>query len=197
MGRMTTRTLSTALVLSLALNLLLAVQLWARPAMPNNGADAAPTASTTADRTRDVTYESGKQYPFMRVVDGDTIVVGFNNTTEYVRLIGIDTPEMNDPGGPQCYAEEATAHLRDLLTTGTVVLQFDPSQGMRDMYGRLLAYVELPDGTDANRQMLEDGYALEYTYAKPYARVAGYKAAQEDAMTAERGLWDKNACATK
>jgi micrococcal nuclease len=196
MDPMTTRLLATALVLSLTLNVVLVVQHWPS----DDGAPQGTTTSTSAEGPaatdgRTAAYESGKQYPFMRVVDGDTIVVGVDGSTEYVRLIGIDTAEMNDPGGPQCYAEQATAHLRDLLSTGTVVLTFDATQGMRDKYGRLLAYVELPNGTDLNETMLRDGYAQEYTYNAPYVRQAAYKAAEADAMDHERGLWAPSACA--
>lgn len=59
------------------------------------------TAATLEPKTTPETlYKSGQTYPLMRVVDGDTVVVGFENKTEYVRLIGINAPEPNDPGGP-------------------------------------------------------------------------------------------------
>lgn len=139
-------------------------------------------------------YESGMTYPLMRIVDGDTIVVGFNGQTQYVRLIGIDSPEPNDPGGPQCYAQESTVHLQEIARTGLVTLFFDESQGMRDSYGRLLAYAELPDGTDIGKKMVEDGYAHEFTYHGPYERQADYMGAEKLAMEEEKGLWSKDAC---
>jgi len=111
-----------------------------------------------------------------------------------VRLIGIDSPEPNDPGGPECYAKEATVHMRELTETGTVVLHFDESQGYRDTYGRLLAYAELPDGTDLGERMLHDGFAREFTYDKPYSRLNAYKAAEHDALTNEHGLWGTDVC---
>jgi len=138
--------------------------------------------------------ESGNTYPLIRIIDGDTIVVGFDKQTQYVRLIGIDSPEPNDPGGPECYADEATKHLQALAQTGLVVLHFDESQGTRDTYGRLLAYIELPDGTDLGKKMIEDGYAREYTYNTAYTRQADYQAAENDAMENERGLWAPGAC---
>jgi micrococcal nuclease len=148
----------------------------------------------TTSTTSAVAYESGASYPLIRVVDGDTITVGSNARTEYVRLIGINAPEPNDPGGPECYAAQATAHLRELLTSGTVVLDFDPTQDQRDMYGRLLAYVTLPDGTDVGEEMLRDGFAHEYTYDKPYTRLETYKASEADAVAHERGLWSAGVC---
>ena len=138
--------------------------------------------------------ESGKSYPLMRVVDGDTIVVGFEKQTQYVRLIGINSPEPNDPGGPECYANEATKHLQEIAQTGLVVLHFDESQGPRDSYGRLLAYVELLDGTDIGEKMVADGYAREYTYNATYERQERYLTAENDAIENELGLWASDTC---
>lgn len=152
-------------------------------------------ARETASRmTVPSTLTDGASYTLLRIVDGDTITVGWNDTVEYVRLIGINAPETNDPGGPECFGREATGHLRDLLTSGVVVLRFDPSQGARDVYNRVLAYVELPDGRDAGMAMLEDGYAREYTYAQPYARRDVYLAKERDAAYARRGLWGEGVC---
>jgi endonuclease YncB( thermonuclease family) len=139
-------------------------------------------------------FESGQSYPLMRIVDGDTVIVGYNGTTEYVRLIGIDSPEQHDPGGAECYATEATSHLQELAQTGLVILNFDASQGNRDSYGRLLAYVELPDGTDLGESMLRDGYAREFTYAAGYERQAAYKSAEATAMQEQNGLWADDVC---
>jgi len=157
--------------------------------------DTDTSSDTTISTNLPEVYESGKSYPLMRIVDGDTMVVGFDNKTQYVRLIGINSPEPNDPGGPQCYAEESTKHLQEIAKTGVVVLQFDESQGMHDSYGRLLAYVELPDGTDLAKKMIEDGYAHEYTYKAKYARQEDYNLAQDEAMKEERGLWSPDTCA--
>jgi micrococcal nuclease len=146
------------------------------------------------DSPEEEVYESGQTYPLMRIVDGDTLIIGFENTTEYVRLIGIDAPELNDPAGTQCYAQESTAHLQDIARTGLVVLHFDESQGMRDSYGRLLAYVELPDGVDLGEKMIADGFAREFTYHSNYARQSAYIIAEETATTEGRGLWAEDAC---
>ena len=140
-------------------------------------------------------FPSGVTCPFIRVVDGDTLTVGVGGDIEYVRLIGIDAPEPNDPGGPECYATESTAHLTKLLQTGTVRLFFDESQGLRDKYSRLLAYVELPDGTDVGYAMLRNGYAREYLYATPYARRDAYLEAESQAVAQQAGLWDVTRCA--
>jgi len=161
--------------------------------------DATATTATTSIPSTDERYKDGMSYPLLRVVDGDTVIIGVASDAEYVRLIGIDTPESNiSASGPECYASEATKKLKELVqTTGTVVLRFDTSQGLRDKYGRLLAYVELPDGTDLGERMVSEGYARQYTYDLPYGRTDQYKQAENDAIQNTRGLWSDKVCATK
>ncbi|MBP9760260.1 MAG: thermonuclease family protein [Candidatus Pacebacteria bacterium] len=188
----TKRYLTGALVASLVLNIVLIYKttyIKEVAVVPSSPSTETP-ASTTSE------HVSGTTYPFIRVVDGDTVVVGVEGKSEYVRLIGIDSPEPNDPDGPECYATEATEHIKDLARTGTVVLHFDPTQGYRDTYGRLLAYIGLPDGTDLGLAMVRDGYAREYTYNQPYERQTTYKEAEEQATTNKSGLWAEGACAT-
>jgi micrococcal nuclease len=86
------------------------------------------------------------------VVDGDTISVEMpDGSDEYVRYIGIDTPETVKPGTPvQCGGPRAHAVNERLVGGKTVTLRFDAEQ--RDVYGRLLAYVYLP-GRDNGRPL--------------------------------------------
>jgi micrococcal nuclease len=107
----------------------------------------------------------------VRVVDGDTVDVQVaEGQIERIRLIGIDTPEVVDPRKPvQCFGQEASAHAQQLLDGQSVTVELDPSQGERDRYGRLLAYLWLPDGRNFGEVMIADGYAHEYTYDQPNA----------------------------
>ena len=127
----------------------------------------------------------------MRVVDGDTVdVLLGDGTTERLRLIGIDTPEVVDPRKPvQCFGREASQHAHELLDGQTVSVELDASQGERDIYGRLLAYVWLPDGRNFGEVMIGEGFAHEYTYNLPYAYVDSFKLAQDSAFTTQAGLW--------
>ena len=138
-------------------------------------------------------------YPLERVVDGDTILILDSGKKEYVRMVGINSPESVDPRKPvECFGKEASAHLKDLLAGQTGVnLEVDPSQGTRDKYGRLLAYVFRADGLDLGKQMIVDGYAYEYTYNLPYKYQAEYKTAQSLARATGRGLWKNGGCASK
>jgi len=81
-----------------------------------------------------------------RVVDGDTIAVRLGGREEYVRLIGVDTPETVKPDTPvQCFGERASHFTKRRLTGRRVRLVFGAEP--RDVYGRLLAYVYLAQRT--------------------------------------------------
>lgn len=108
-----------------------------------------------------------------RVVDGDTIVVQATSdlqptndagTQHTVRLLGIDTPEMNygKSAPPECGAQAATDHLTKLLPKGTMVtITYDQTPGVdrTDRYGRSLAYVSTSAITDVNLAQMKSGYA--------------------------------------
>ena len=132
----------------------------------------------------------------VKVVDGDTVDILMNGNTERLRLIGINTPETVDPRKPvQCFGREASDKAKSMLSGSTISIEQDPSQGERDTYGRLLAYIFLEDGTNFNKYMIAEGYAHEYTYRIPYKYQVEFKAAQADARSGERGLWAATACA--
>ncbi len=129
------------------------------------------------------------------VVDGDTIKVSIDGTTQTLRLIGMDTPEVVDPRKPvQCFGKEASDKAKAILTGQMVRLESDPTQGELDKYQRLLRYVFLADGTSYNKMMIAQGYAHEYTYDLPYKYQAEYKAAQAAAQKAQLGLWNPATC---
>lgn len=124
------------------------------------------------------------------VVDGDTLDVEIGGRRERVRLIGIDTPEMNvEEGAPECFAPEATAFLTDLLPAGSDVRLVRDVVG-RDDYGRLLAYVyRRSDELFVNEAILANGYARPLTIAPNDAFTAEFVAATRAAKQAETGLW--------
>jgi micrococcal nuclease len=111
-----------------------------------------------------------------------------------VRLLGIDTPETHRPGTPiECGGPEATANMEKLLPPGTRVgLEADPTQDRIDRYGRLLAYVRLPDGRLAEEAQLAAGWATVYVFAgHPVTRDPSFRRAQAGARAAGRGVWGR------
>jgi micrococcal nuclease len=124
-----------------------------------------------------------------RVVDGDTIEIAptVDGLTE-VRLIGVDTPETKDPRtGVQPYGEAAYRFTASALEGEEVSLEFDVER--TDRYGRLLAYVWLPDGRMFNEVLLEEGYAQVATFPPNVKYVEPFEEAQREAREAGRGLW--------
>lgn len=135
-------------------------------------------------------------YPVVRVVDGDTLIVRVADKTERVRLIGVDTPETVDPRKPvQCFGPEAARKTKELLEGRKVRLVFDPTQGERDKYRRVLAYVYRDDGLFVNLQLLREGFAHEDTYRVPYKFRDDFKKAEREASKDGKGLWAPYACA--
>ena len=134
-------------------------------------------------------------YSVTEVVDGDTIKISMEGKVETLRLIGMDTPETVDPRKPvQCFGKEASSKAKELLSGRKVRIETDPTQGERDKYDRLLAYIYRDDGLLYNKYMIEQGYAHEYTYNIPYKYQVEFKAAQKSAQTAQLGLWSPSTC---
>lgn len=134
-------------------------------------------------------------YQVAKVVDGDTFAVVVTGEEQSVRLIGVDTPEVVDPRRPvQCFGQEASVKLKNMLNNQSVKLEADPSQDNIDQYGRWLRYAYLADGTNVNLELIEQGYAHEYTFRIPYAQQAQFKQAEQRASVNQRGLWNPNIC---
>ena len=122
-----------------------------------------------------------------RVVDGDTVVL---STGEWVRYIGMDTPELHHPKKPvQAYAREAKEFNRKLVEGKTVRLEFDVER--HDKYGRTLAYVYLPDGTFVNAELVRQGYAHTLTIPPNVKFADLFVKFQREARENNRGLWGK------
>ena len=154
-------------------------------------ATALPTVSSNPATTR----EKAALYPVVKVVDGDTIDVSVNGEKIRVRLIGLDTPEIVDPRKPvQCFGKAASDEAKRLLNGKLVRLEKDSSQDTYDKYGRLLAYVFLPDETNIGAYMIAEGYGHEYTHNLPYRYQAEFKAAEAEAREEKKGLWADDAC---
>lgn len=100
------------------------------------------------------------------VVDADTIDavvdLGFHvAVSTRLRLDGIDAPER--------YTEEgktATAYLVSLLSApsggGWLPLTARTRKDRTEKFGRMLAVLILPDGTDVNAEMVRAGHARPY-----------------------------------
>lgn len=132
------------------------------------------------------------------IYDGDTIKV---NGVGKVRLLGIDVPEREDSDRDRFYrrwdipprhlrriSREAVAFLVTTVKGRQVALELD--REARDRYGRVLAYVFLPDHTLLNRTLLEKGYASVFR-KYDFRRKAEFLAAEQLARQKRLGLWEK------
>lgn len=133
-------------------------------------------------------------YQVTRIVDGDTIEVIRDGETTKVRLLGINTPESVGDRDYECFGKEASTYASSILKNQIVKLETDDSQDKYDKYGRLLAYVYLLDNQMANRKLIAEGYAYEYTYDAPYKYQDDFKALQSFSQRESRGLWAKDTC---
>lgn len=117
----------------------------------------------------------------VKVADGDTItVLDEVNVQHKIRLDKIDAPEKKQPFG-----DAARKHLAGFVSGKTVEVEWTK----KDKYGRILGTVwaMLPDRTDINLLMVEDGFAWHY---KHFDKTQSYAAAETSARSARRGLWN-------
>lgn len=143
-------------------------------------------APPPAPRPEDRLADHGKVVTVSYVVDGDTIDVSpAIGSISRVRLIGVDTPETY--GGTEPYGKEASAFTTQQLEGEQVALEFDVQR--IDPYNRVLAYVWLPDGPMFNEVLVKQGYAQVATYPPNVKYVDRFRAAQQEARAAGRGLW--------
>lgn len=129
-------------------------------------------------------------YRISQFNDGDTITVEMAGKSEKIRMIGVDTPETEDPRKPvQCYGKAASAFTRQLIGDQPVRLEADPLNTNRDRYNRLLRYVYLPDGRMVNAEIIRQGYGFAYI-SFPFTKIDEFKQYQTTARDENRGLWN-------
>ncbi|KKQ79119.1 MAG: Micrococcal nuclease-like protein nuclease [Candidatus Daviesbacteria bacterium GW2011_GWF2_38_6] len=126
-----------------------------------------------------------------KVIDGDTIEI---EGEKRVRLLGVDTPETEDPRKPvQCFGKEASNKIKELLEGKRVILEKDITD--QDKYGRLLRFVYLPleDGTMlfVNDYLIREGYGQVLTIPPDVKFTDQFLEAQKQARMEKKGLWEK------
>ena len=96
-----------------------------------------------------------------RVVDGDTLEVLLDGKKQKVRLLGVNTAEKNDPD-PQKRKEALAATMFVFQKSYGKEVRLEYDQNFYGKYGRILAYVYLPDGTMLNELLIKEGYSEPY-----------------------------------
>jgi micrococcal nuclease len=146
-------------------------------------------------------HQSKQKETFLvkRVIDGDTFEL---ESKERVRMLGIDTPEKyessklerdversgQDKKTLQKLGEMASQYTKKLIEGKRVQLVPEPNYEDKDVYGRLLRYVYLEDGTFINKKIVEDGYAYAFRKYK-ISLLDEFIKAENEARVNKRGLW--------
>lgn len=150
-------------------------------------------SATTASETVTVTD----------VVDGDTIDIEYDNgSTDTVRLLGVDTPEVFSENTPEefegvpdtqegrdwlnSYGEAASDYATDRLDGKRVRLESDANEPNRGSFDRLLRYVYV-DGELFNRALLDRGLAR--VFESDFEKRSAFESVESNAQAADRGLW--------
>ncbi len=131
------------------------------------------------------------------VYDGDTLLVeGIGK----VRLLGIDTPETKASERDRYYQQQFSIPTKQLRKIARMTKQFNIRQvkgkrvtlitdrQQRDRYGRLLAYVYLPNKRLLNSLLLEKGWASVYRRFN-FQQKKTFLATEKTARRARIGLW--------
>ncbi len=121
---------------------------------------------------------SNETFEVSQIIDGDTIRL---STGEKVRLIGINSPERDQP-----YYAEATQKLSELIGDNQVTLKKDVTD--KDQYGRLLRYIYVNDSF-VNLEMVKQGYAISYPFPPNTKHVDEFEDAEEEARNSQIGIW--------
>jgi micrococcal nuclease len=117
-----------------------------------------------------------------RAIDGDSLILALQDGhREEVRLIGLDTPELEQEWG-----QAAREYSRTFCSGGRLEVALDKEQ--RDHYGRLLAYV-WRDGKMLNEALLEAGLAVILPIKPNTVFARRFRAAQERAQAGQQGFW--------
>ncbi|HHY38263.1 MAG TPA: nuclease, partial [Clostridia bacterium] len=152
------------------------------------------TVRITSRTTEDASRPSATllEATVTRIVDGDTVEVSLSGVKEKVRFTGVDCPEAGTDAGTA-----VTEYTRKALDGKKVYLETDV--GLRDKYGRLLAYVWLSEpkqvAEQAIRSQMFNARLLLVDMAQlmtvpPNVKYVDYSTAfQREAREAKVGLW--------
>jgi micrococcal nuclease len=131
--------------------------------------------------------DAGISATVVSVHDGDTLYLDEGKSKDVkVRLIGIDAPEIGDK--VECYGDQATTLLRQLLPKGThvrAVADRDPV----DKYGRALFYLFTDDGTLIKLTMVNQGAAVAVKIGNNDQYWVLLRTAEEDSRENGISLW--------
>ena len=144
-------------------------------------------------RAYDFEKYHAKTFTVADVIDGDTIDIDIPNgkySHTRIRLWGIDTPETKNPKLGVMYFGPEAAEFAKELAFGKPVTVYLEKHRTRGKYGRLLAYVRLPDGSILNEVLVAEGFAYADLRFR-HSFYNKYKQLEASARSQKKGLWEK------
>ena len=142
--------------------------------------------------SRDFARYHKKIFRVINIVDGDTIDInvpdGKDRTTR-IRLWGVDTPETKNNKTGVMYFGPESSEFTTKLSLGKPVRIYLEKHRTRGKYGRLLAYVQLPDERFLNELLVSEGFAyadLRFQHSLYHK----YSQLQNLARSSGKGLWE-------
>ena len=114
----------------------------------------------------------------VKVHDGDTIIVLFQNTSQRLRLAGIDCPESD-----QAYGLEATETTKALALNREVTV----IPTTTDRFGRIVAEVTFQDGRSLSHELVKVGAC--WWFRKYALNDVDLKRLETEARTQRLGVW--------
>lgn len=138
--------------------------------------------SVTGNRLVDAKYVSTN--------DGDTFRLIINGKEERVRLLMVDTPEMNyEDNDPMPYAQTAKSFTMELLENAEKIEVLYDVGPKTDNYGRLLSYVFV-DGILLQERLLQEGYAaVRYIHEPNNSLEDDFREIEEQAKQKQLNIW--------
>lgn len=144
-------------------------------------------------------------FEVVKIVDGDTLHIMRDGVKEKLRLLSVDTEEKlsgnpnASPTKPETvFGEESALWAQSWIPEHATVdgrvlvgLAFPGGTEQRDIYGRLLCHVLLPDGTDFNVELVRLGKSPYFNkYGESLICQEAFLNAQSEAIEAGLGIWN-------
>ena len=134
-----------------------------------------------------------KTFTVVKIVDGDTLDIDIpdvNHNYTRIRLWGVDSPETQSQYSSVMYFGPKAAEFAEKSALGKQATIYLEEHNTRGKYGRLLAYVQLPDGRFLNEVLLAEGFAYADLRFR-HSLYQKYKQLESSARRQQKGLWEE------
>ncbi len=147
-------------------------------------------AVITSSYAEEVTGNQLMEAQYISTNDGDTFKMKLNGEEQGIRLLMVDTPEMNyNENNPMPYAEEAKEFASNILQNAKQIEVLFDVGPETDSYGRLLSYIFV-DGVLLQELLLKEGYAaVRYIHEPNNTLEYEFKEIEEQAKEKGLNIW--------